>query len=316
LTVVACLALTTFVSSVPAASADSSAREIAAALQHDPVFVDQSAADLMSRSEVARLRARIAKRDKGRIQVVVVSRKRSARAGGLGNVTNAIDQAWGQSHRGALVATDSAGFYMVTSFDNPEATTAALRSAVDNYKGHRLGGALLDAVDSIADVEPGHGADLAEKVGRGSAGPPGGSTSGGDDDSTVTAKDVSGSVGIALILVAAAVALPLLLLAGRMFLRGRRARASAHDQRVITLRDARGALESLGEDITAMDLDSEMPGASASGRADYNRAVELYQRASQALDDRNPSDAELADIQRSLQEGRVRIEAARVELGA
>jgi hypothetical protein len=315
LTVVACLVLTTFVSSVPAASADSSAREIAAALQHDPVFVDQSAAHLMSRSEVARLRARIAKRDKGRIQVVVVSRKRSARAGGLGNVTNAIDQAWGQSHRGALVATDSAGFYMVTSFDNPEATTAALRSAVDNYKGHRLGGALLDAVDSIADVEPGHGADLAEKVGRGSAGPPGGSTSGGED-STVTAKDVSGSVSVALILVAAAVALPLLLLAGRMFLRARRARASAHDQRVITVRDAREALGSLGEDITAMDLDSEMPGASASGRADYNRAVELYQRASQALDDRNPSDAELADIQRSLQEGRVRIEAARVELGA
>jgi hypothetical protein len=315
LTVVACLALTTFVSSVPAASADSSAREIAAALQHDPVFVDQSAADLVSRSEVARLRARIAKRDKGRIQVVVVSRKRSARAGGLGNVTNAIDQAWGQSHRGALVATDSAGFYMVTSFDNPEATTAALRSAVDNYKGHRLGGALLDAVNSIADVEPGHGADLAEKVGRGSAGPPGGSTSDGED-STVTAKDVSGSVSIALILVAAAVALPLLLLAGGMFLRARRARASAHDQRTIAVRDALEALESLGEDITAMDLDTEMPGASASGRADYNRAVELYQRVSQALDDRNPSDAELADIQRSLQEGRTRIEAARVALEA
>ena len=293
--------------SAPAMGVGASAREIAAALHRDPVFVDQSATDLLSRQEHSRLRARIAERDRGRIQVVVISRDRSERTGGLSTVANAVDQAWGQERRGALVVTDSAGFYMVTSFDNPEPTTDALRSAVDNYKGHRLGGALIDAVDAIADVEPGRRADLAEKVGRGTAGPPGGG-------SPVTAKDVSGSVNVALILVAAAVALPLLLLAGGMLLRWRRGRAGAADQRRIVLRDSRAALEALGDDITAMDLDTEMPGASPAGRSDYNRAVELYQRASRALDDRDPSDAELADVQRSLQEGRARIDSARSAL--
>jgi hypothetical protein len=309
--VVACLAATLAVlgAAGPAVAADASAREIAAALHHDPVFVDESASNLMSKAEIARLRAQIAKRDPRRIQVVVISKRRSARSGGLSAIANAIDQAWGQGRRGALVASDSTGFYMVTSFDNPEPTTAALRAAVDGYKGHRLGGVLSDAVDAIADVEPGHTADLAERVGHGSAGPPGG-------ESTVTAKDVSGSVSIALIVIAVAVAVPLLLLGGGLFLRWRRARASASDARTIALRDARAALESLGDDITAMDLDTEMPGASAAGRADYNRAVELYQRVSRALDDRDPSDAELADVQRSLQEGRTRIESARVALEA
>jgi hypothetical protein len=297
----------TLVASAPAARADAPARQIAAALHRDAVFIDDGAADLMSSVESSRLRARIAKRDRGRIQVVVVSKRRSERTGGLATIANAIDQAWGQGRRGALVLTDSAGFYMVTSFEHPEATTAALRTAVTRYKGHRLGGALVAVVDAIADVEPGHSADLAERVGRGSAGPPG-------SGSTVTTKDVSGSVSVALIVVAVAVALPLLLLAGGMVVRWRRGRARVGDQRRISLQDARAALEALGDDITAMDLDTEMPGASPAGRADYNRAVELYQRVSRALDDRDPSDVELADIQRSLQEGRARIESARAAL--
>ena len=304
--------LTTFVAlAAPAAavSSDAPARQIAAALQRDPVFVDRGAADLISRAEASRLRSRIAERNRGRIQVVVVSKRRSARSGGLNTIANAVDQAWGRGRRGALVAADSTGFYMVTSFANPEPTTAALRSAVTGYKGRRLGGALIAAVDAIAEVEPGRSADLAERVGRGSAGPPGGGSSG-------TVEDVTDSISLALIVVAVAVALPLLLLAGGMFLRWRRGRVRAGDERAIALEDARAALESLGDDITAMDLDTEMPGASPAGRADYNRAVDLYQRVSRTLDDRDPGDAELADIQRSLQEGRARIESARTALEA
>lgn len=302
-------AIAALAAAAPATGADATARQIAAALQQDPVFVDESATGLLTRAEGARLRARIARQDRGRIQVVVVSKRRSARTGGLATIANAIDQAWGQGRRGALVVTDSTGFYMVTSFGNPEATTAALRSAVTGYKGHRLGGALIAAVDAIAEVEPGRSADLAERVGRGTAGPPGGGTE-------LSAKDVSGSVNVALIVVAVAVALPLLLLACGMLWRWRRQRVRAGDERAIAVRDARAALEALGDDITAMDLDTEMPGASPAGRADYNRAVELYQRVSRALKDPRPSEVELADIQRSLQEGRVRIDAARAALEA
>ncbi len=295
------------VASPPAAGADATARQIAAALQRDAVFVDESAADLLSGAEAARLRARIAERDRGRVQLVVVSKERSARTGGLSTLANAVDQAAGQGRRGALVVTDSAGFHMVTSFANPEPTTAALRAAVSGYQGDRLAGALMAAVDAIAEVEPGRSADLAERVGQGRAGPPGGTT--------VTAKDVSGSVSVALIVVAVALALPLLLLAGGMLLRWRRGRTRATDQRTIALKDARTALGALGDDITAMDLDTEMPGASPDGRADYDRAVDLYQRASRALDDRDLGDVELADVQRSLQEGRARIDAARAAFG-
>ena len=301
--------LAVLAAAAPAHGADASARQIAEALQRDPVFVDESAAGLLSTEEASRLRSRIARQDRGRIQLVVVSEGRSARSGGIATVANAVDQAWGPKRRGALVVTDSKGFHMVTSFANPQTTTSALRSAVTGYKGKRLGGALAAAVDAIAEVEPGRTADLAERVGQGSAGPPGGGT-------TLTTDDVSDGVNVALVIVAVAIALPLLLLAGGMFLRWRRGRASESDTRTIVLRDARAALEALGDDITAMDLDTEMPGASAQGRADYNRAVELYQRASRALDERQPSDAELADIQRSLQEGRARIESARAALGA
>src|SRR4051812_36213585 len=73
-------------------------RAIAAALQSDPVYVQPAAGRLLAPASAAHLGAEIASRDPGRIQFVVVTRATASRAGGINQLTNAIDQAWGQSH--------------------------------------------------------------------------------------------------------------------------------------------------------------------------------------------------------------------------
>jgi hypothetical protein len=106
------------------------------------------------------------------------------------------------------------------------------------------------------------------------------------------------------------------LLSGAFLVRWRRRQASAAERQEIALGDARDALTALGDQITELDLDTEMPNADARGREEYDRAVELYERASRMLRDREPSDVELAEARRSLEEGRVQMAAARTALGS
>ena len=57
-----------------------------------------------------------------------------------------------------------------------------------------------------------------------------------------------------------------------------------------------------------------MPGVSQGARDEYERALSLYDRANQLLVGDDPSDVELYEARRSLEEGRARLEAARVAL--
>jgi uncharacterized membrane protein YgcG len=76
---------------------------------------------------------------------------------------------------------------------------------------------------------------------------------------------------------------------------------------------ARDEVIALGDDIRALDLDMEMPGADPEAKQHYALAVERYQQAEQALEvARRPED--LQPVSELLEEGRWAMEAARAEM--
>jgi hypothetical protein len=298
LAAVACLVL-----AVPAdALAGSTVREVAQALRSDPVYVAPQVRGLLSVPERGRLRLRIVRRDIGRIQIAVVAPGSAARAGGLNELANAVDQAM-PGRRGALLVTTGSAFHVITSHAVVNPTLAAVRTAVESNRGKGLAGQLLAAVDGIAEVDPGASADPA-------APSPGPATP--NDDEFL--DDVGDSFRLGVLIVAAAIALPFLLGALGLLVVWRRRRAAAEEREELTARDARDELLALGEEIRALDLDVDMPGVSQNARDEYEGALSLYDRANQLLAGDEPSDVELYEARRSVEEGRARLAAARAAL--
>ena len=283
-------------------------REVARALRGDSVYVAPAARSRLPARHAARLRRRIARVDRGRIQVAVIPRSSAERAGSIADFSNALDQAMPE-RRGTLIVATGEGFHAVTSHRSVDPTVAALRRAVRSHR--RLHDQLLAAVEGIAAVDPGADADLAGPPGGGRSIPtptPSPSSSPADDADDVLA--VIGLVfGALIVLVLLAVSLPLLI-------RSRRRRAARSDVQALDRASARDELVALGDDITALDLDVEMPNASRQGREEYERALMLYERASRALGDKEPSEVQLYEAQRAIEEGRARIAAAREALAA
>jgi len=290
------------------ASAGSSAREVAAALRSDPVYVADSERDQLTVPQRGRVRLRIVRADIGRIQIAVVSPQSAERAGGLNELANAVDQAM-PGRRGALILTTGSAFHVVTSHGVVEPTAAALRAAVESNGDRGLDAQLLAAVDGIAEVDPGADADAnvpAPAVPSRPEGP--------QPDDVV--DDVGDSFRLGVLIVAAAIALPFLLGAIALLLGWRRRREAADDREQLERGDARDELIVLGEEIQALDLDVDMPDASPRGREEYERALKLYDRANQLLARDDTSEVELYEARRSLEEGRSRLAAAREALAA
>jgi hypothetical protein len=307
---IAPMAICSVLGLVPTAhAAGSSAREVAAGLRGDPVYVADSEREQLAAPERGRLRLRILRKDIGRIQVAVVSPRSAERAGGLGELANAVDQAM-PGRRGALVATTGSAFHVVTSHAVVRPTAAALRSAVASHRDDGLAAQLLAAVDGIAEVDPGASADVnAPSIDLPAIRIP---ATQPDD----VADDVGDSFRLGVIIVAAAIAVPFLLGAMALLMAWRRRRAADEDREELARGDARDELIALGEEIQALDLDVEMPGASLAGREEYERALRLYDRANQLLGKDDPSEVELYEARRSLEEGRRRLSAAREALAA
>jgi len=304
---VACLALA--LALVPdLASGAPTARGVAAALETDPVYVAPSESGRLSVAARGRVRIRIVQRDIGRIQIAVVPAGSAERAGGLGELANAVDQAM-PGRRGSLILTTGTAFHVVTSHGAVNPTTAALRTAISSNRNKDLEAQLLAAVDGIAEVDPGTGADVNAPA----PGPPATPPAGTEADDFI--DDLGDSFRLGVLIVAAAVALPFLLGAVALLVRWRRRHAAAEERERFDRGGARDELIALGEDIHALDIDVEMPNASARGREDYSRALTLYDRANQLLGTDDPSEVELYEAKRSLEEGRSRIAAARAALG-
>jgi hypothetical protein len=77
--------------------------------------------------------------------------------------------------------------------------------------------------------------------------------------------------------------------------------------------NARDDLVALGDDIRALDLDVQMPGLPDATRADYERAVNAYDRADTAWKQANRPD-DLRPVGEALEEGRWAMESTRARL--
>jgi hypothetical protein len=293
---------------LPAASAaaGSTVREVAAGLRTDPLYVADSQSRLLTVAERGKVRLRIVRRDIGRIQIAVVSPGSAERAGGLGELANAVDQAM-PGRRGSLVVTTGSAWHVVTSHGVVDPTATALRTAVVANRDRGLAAQLIAAVEGIAEVDPGAGADA-------NAPNPGVPNAEGGEQSNDVGDDIGDSFRVGVLIVAGAIALPFIL-GMLVFLIGwRRRREAAQDREELERGDARDELIALGEEIQALDLDVEMPNASPHGRDEYERALRLYDRANQLLQKDDPSEVELYEARRSLEEGRARLDAAREAL--
>jgi hypothetical protein len=101
---------------------------------------------------------------------------------------------------------------------------------------------------------------------------------------------------------------------GAALLLRRRRRRQAEAAEFAEVKDnARDDLVALGEDIRALDLDIEMPNVDPDARADYERAVNAYDRADSAWEvARTPEDLE--PVGAALEEGRWAMVSAKARL--
>ena len=161
----------------------------------------------------------------------------------------------------------------------PQQLADASRAAFEANRDEGVAAVLLDFVDRAGSIEGGEGEGEDGGVGAGG-----------------------------LILLGALGAGGVAILASR---RRRRREEAAEFAEV--KENARDDLVALGDDIRALELDMELPGASSEARADYETAVGAYGRADQAWRlAQRPDDLE--PVGAALEEGRWAMQSARARL--
>jgi hypothetical protein len=274
---------------VPALAREAPVDTIVAALRHGSVYASPAARPTLVAAQARRVAREVAKRDPSRIKVVVVSEAEASRAGGVTALANELDKRLGAP--GTVFVTAGSRSWLVTSFADTDAATAAVQQAFEAHDA--LVDQLREAVAGIAAVDPG----------------PDTSTGPSSQAPEPAGTHVSAAVWI---VVAAVIGLPLaawaLLTGRRRWRAGRDARETFDDD----LADARQQLVSLGDDIRDLDIDESMPGADPAGKRDYDEALDQYQRAERLLgEDANPR--RLARANAALAEGRRLMDAARAQ---
>ncbi len=258
--------------------------QVSDALRQSPVYVDPDAERALSDREVGRLRELISETGAGPMYVAVLPASASDEAGG--DPSSALRRIAEDIREPGVYAGVIGDSFRAGSLGVDVPASDLARDALDAHASDGTFAVLSDFVRRVGDA----------RSGGGSAG----DQSGGD----------GGGFPIGLVLL---LGLPL---AALLFMRSHRrrqererARAEVDDVKQV----AREDLVALGEDIRALDLDVQMPGADAEGRGHYDQAVERYSEAEQALDRaRRPEDIEA--VTSALEEGRWAMAAAKAEL--
>jgi hypothetical protein len=292
---------------VAAAAADTDTDAIARALQSDPVYVAPAAAGRLSVADRGRIRLAIVRKAIGRIKIAVLPASAADDTGGAGGLANAIDRAIDVP--GALIVVAGPAYYAVTSHPGSQAAAAALRRAVARHRSDGLAAQLLDAIDGIAAVDPGPSSDIrAPQQPQQGSPPPKGA------DAKDFLDDIKDSFLLGVLIVAGAIALPFLLVAGYLVNRARRGHAREEEQQKASEEAARDQLLRLGEGIRSLDIDTSMPGADQAGVADYEQAVAHYDQANELLTG-EPTPYRVEQARTVIAAGERAIEAAKQRLG-
>ena len=288
------------------ASAGERADAAARALESDPVYVHPRAVGRLPPADQGRVRIAIAQKAIGRVKIAVVPEGVARQEGGAEGLAKNIDQSL--QAPGALIIVAGPAFHVITSHPRSEATVAALRTAVTARNGSDLAAQLADAVDGIARVDPGPGEDLR--------GPPGDS---GADVPAPEAEDflddIKDAFRLGVLIVAAAVALPFVLVGIYFLFRVRRHAAREEEVLESGEQAARRELVVLGDGIRSLDLDTSMPTADRGGLTAYEQALSSYDQANELLTGDDPSAHRVEQARAAIAAGERYIEAARQQLG-
>ena len=267
----------------PAAAAGPMIDRAVEALANDPVYVDPGAERAISETEAERLRDRIAAANAGPMYVAILPGEARNEAGG--DAAGVLDALYEGLRRDGTYAVVVGGQFRAGSNVLPRGEAPKLaEEAFAERGGEGVTATLLAFVDRVGAARAG-----------------GDARGGGEEGSD------GGGIG--------AVVIPLLAVGGIGFFLFRRfRRRQAEDSEVAEVKAAaQEDLLALAEDIRALDLDVEMPGASGEARRDYERALSLYEQADRALDHaRRPEDLE--GVSSAIEEGRFAIAAAKARL--
>jgi hypothetical protein len=263
----------------------------ASRLQSDFVYVSDKAEDKPSASQQAELRQRI-RGTKVAIYVSILPQAALDEAGGSAtDVARAIANALGRPGVYAVIAGSQ--FAAGNTKDAlPTGVTRRLATeAINRHQGEP--NARQATLDDFVD----HVKEAAAQ----------GGTSGGE------AASGSGSGSRVGTVLAVAVAVLAVVAGGALMARGRRRRRERERELAEVKAVAQEDLVALGEDIRALDIDTQMPGVNPEAISHYSAAVDSYQKAADALD-RSRRAEDMAVVSSALEEGRFSMASAKALL--
>jgi hypothetical protein len=120
---------------------------------------------------------------------------------------------------------------------------------------------------------------------------------------------------VTTIIIAASFIVPILAILLYVAYRIRRHRRETEGDLDFEQEGLRNRLIALGDDIRALEVDTTMPGVNSLGVADYEAAVQQYDRANFALERSEQNPRYVAEAKAALGEGERRISDAKVRFG-
>ena len=259
----------------PAARAQDA--DVARSLRSDPVYVAPEARDALSAADERKLESVVDHDARGPLYVAVLP----ASAGSASAVGRKLAGELGTGAFAIVVGRRFIGGATAGAGLDQGVAPALAGQAFRAHRSEGLAATLEDYVRRVGEARANGGRDAG-----------GGDGGGGSPAGLLVLIGVLGG-GFALFSTAQ-----------------RRRRRRAEAERLAALRrTADEDRAALGEDIRALDLDVEMPGADPAAKADYGRAVDAHVRAGELLSAaRAPADFEAAAQQ--LEEGRWAMESA------
>jgi hypothetical protein len=256
-------------------------QEVVDALDTDPLYVADDPAEPVGDREAADLRRRIDRANAGPVYIAFLSSRQLAAAGGdEGAALREIAIAGAQAGREGVYAVVGDGAFRAGAIGQTRFAD----------------GAVPQVANDAVEIRGGEGAvpvvrEFLQQLGQTAA-------NGGD----VPAEAPVGGLAV----------LGVIAVGGGAFAlsRSRRRRREESEHAAELAETAREDLVALGDDIRALDLDVEMPGADQQAKDQYAVAVERYDQAERALD-RAKRPEDFAEIAEALEEGRFAMSVAK-----
>lgn len=305
--------------------------QLASALKRSPVQTLGHSPNTISTADAARLSRLVARRDPGRIYIAVVPVLTSSQSGQL-----AQDLANLLNRDGVFIVVGGYNYHVTTTWGSGNQASRLLGNAT-GHQGDSLHVQLVKTIDAFAaaDAKAGHpgaaspsppkkkqGAGITSPSAPASGGASGGSSGSGTTSTPIVTQPApapvtqsaphksSSHVGV-IVLVGA---LGLLVLAALIWLgiylrTSMRVSHRRHERTADIHADAQSDFVKLGEQIGALDIDSQMPNASSEAKEEYAKAIDCYQEAEKRLKEKK-DEYQFERAQDEIRKGLIHVKAA------